>query len=74
MSNTVEQIKGTAEVVNGQIEKTIGKALGNERMQREGNEKVVEGTARQAVASAAAAKDAAQVEKDDAKELKAPSK
>ena len=67
MSNTVEQIKGKAEVISGAIENSVGKAVGNEKMQTKGKAREMKGHARQAVANAVElGKDAVELAKEAA--------
>jgi uncharacterized protein YjbJ (UPF0337 family) len=50
MSNAKNRIEGKAEEVSGKIKAGIGKLVGNEQMQAEGNAKAVKGEARQEAA------------------------
>jgi uncharacterized protein YjbJ (UPF0337 family) len=53
MSNESNKGQGAAEQVGGKIKSTIGKVIGNEQMEAEGEAKVLEGKARVEAAKAA---------------------
>ncbi|HEX5660351.1 MAG TPA: CsbD family protein [Polyangiales bacterium] len=53
MSNASKRVEGAAEELGGKIKSTIGKAIGNEQMQAEGEAKALKGEAKQEAAKAA---------------------
>lgn len=60
MGSTSDKIKGVANQVGGKIKEGVGKAIGNEQMQAEGNVQQIKGKAQQKVGEAKdAVKDAA---------------
>ena len=52
MSSTTDKIKGAANQVGGKIKEGVGKAIGNEHMQAEGNVQQIKGKAQQKVGEA----------------------
>jgi uncharacterized protein YjbJ (UPF0337 family) len=52
MSNSTERAKGTLEKVSGVIKESIGKVIGNERLEAEGKTEQFEGNARIELAKA----------------------
>ena len=46
MSHQTERIAGTAQKVGGKIKKSVGRALGNDRMEADGRAKELKGNAR----------------------------
>jgi len=52
MSSTTDKIKGAANQVGGKIKEGVGKAIGNEQMQAEGNVQQIKGKAQQKVGEA----------------------
>ena len=53
MSNASKRSEGAAEQLGGKIKRSIGKLIGNERMEAEGRAKELEGIAKQEAAKAA---------------------
>lgn len=53
MGNATNRAKGKAQEIGGAIQKNIGKAIGNEKMERKGATRELKGEARQEVAKAA---------------------
>lgn len=53
MSNASKRAEGKAEEVGGKIKKVVGKVIGNEQMEAEGEVKALEGKGKQEAAKAA---------------------
>jgi uncharacterized protein YjbJ (UPF0337 family) len=52
MGSTTDKVKGAANQVGGKIKEGVGKAIGNEQMQAEGNVQQIKGKAQQKLGEA----------------------
>jgi uncharacterized protein YjbJ (UPF0337 family) len=52
MGSTTDKVKGAANQVGGKIKESVGKAIGNEQMQAEGNVQQIKGKAQQTLGEA----------------------
>jgi len=52
VGSTTDKVKGAANQVGGKIKESVGKAIGNEQMQAEGNVQQIKGKAQQTLGDA----------------------